>query len=101
MTSAPPIDIFYPSIYWQGLGKHVVDTPSVGILRCSKNLVDARDKKYRQRAESLSLASASVVWIISMVVYLLKQQLLFVGGAISEGDLDKERFHLMGKQSIG
>ena len=37
---------FDPIIYWQGLGKHLVDiAPSVGILRCSKNLVDARDKK--------------------------------------------------------
>ena len=31
-------------IYWHGLDKHLVDTaPSVVILRCSKNPVDARD----------------------------------------------------------
>ena len=51
---------FDPSIYWQGLDKHLVDNAqSVGILRCSKNPVDARDKKYRQKAEYLSLAGAS------------------------------------------
>ena len=33
-----------PSIYWQGLGKHFVDNaPSVGVLRCFKNPIDARD----------------------------------------------------------
>ena len=36
----------------------VDNAPSVGILRCSKNLVDARDKNIQQRAESLSLAGA-------------------------------------------
>ena len=47
-------------IHWQGLGKHLVDNaPSVGILRFSKNPVDARDKNFQQRAESLSLAGAS------------------------------------------
>ena len=50
---------FDPSIYWQGLGKDLVDNaPSVGILRCAKNSVDARDKKNRQRTESLSVAGA-------------------------------------------
>ena len=38
------VTFFDPSIYWQGLGKHLVDNAtSVGILRCSKNPVDARD----------------------------------------------------------
>ena len=33
---------FDPSIYWLGLGKHLVDNaPSVDILRYSKNPVDA------------------------------------------------------------
>ena len=50
---------FDPSIYWQGLGKHLdANALSIGILRRSKNPVDAGDKKYRQRAESLSLAGA-------------------------------------------
>ena len=50
---------FYPSIKWQGLGKHLVDNaPSVGILSCSKNPADARDKNIQQRAKSLSLARA-------------------------------------------
>ena len=44
VTSEAPTEKNYPSIYWQGLGKHlVVNAPSVGILRCSKNPVDARD----------------------------------------------------------
>ena len=31
---------------WQGVCKHLVDNaPSVGIVRCSKNPVDAREKK--------------------------------------------------------
>ena len=34
---------------------------SVGILRYSKNLVDARDKNIQQRAESFSLAGALTV----------------------------------------
>ena len=50
---------------WQGLGKHLVDNaPSVGILSCSKNQVDARDKNIQQRAKSLSLAGALVHKII-------------------------------------
>ena len=54
------VTFFDPSIYWQGLGKHLVDNaPSVGILSCSKNSVDARDKNIQQRAKSLSLAGAS------------------------------------------
>ena len=54
MTTEPPI----------GLGKHLVDNaPSVGVLRCSKNPVDARDKNIQQRAESLSLAGASQLHI--------------------------------------
>ena len=45
---------------WPRLNKHLFDNaPSVGILRCSKNLVDARDKNIQQRAESLSLDGAS------------------------------------------
>ena len=36
----------------------VDNAPSVSVLRCSKNLVDARDKNIQQRAESLSLAGA-------------------------------------------
>ena len=36
----------------------VDNAPSVGIVRCSKNLVDAREKNIRQRAKSLSLAGA-------------------------------------------
>ena len=44
-----------------GLGKHFVDNaPSVGVLRCSKNPVDARECFFQQRAKSLSLAGASV-----------------------------------------
>ena len=36
---------FYPSIFWQGVCKHLVNNaPSVGIVRCSKNPVDAREK---------------------------------------------------------
>ena len=51
---------FDPSIYWQGVCKHLVDNaPSVGIVRCSKNPVDAREKNIQQRAKSLSLAGAS------------------------------------------
>ena len=34
------------------------NAPSVGVLRCSNNLVDARDKNIQQRVESLSLANA-------------------------------------------
>ena len=50
-----------PSIYWQGVCKHlVVNAPSVRIVRCSKNLVDASEKNIQQRAKSLSLAGASV-----------------------------------------
>ena len=36
----------------------VDNAPSVGVLICSKNQVDARDKNIQQRAESLSLAGA-------------------------------------------
>ena len=36
----------------------VDNAPSVGILSCFKNPVDARDKNIQQRAESLSLAGA-------------------------------------------
>ena len=36
----------------------VDNAPSVGILSCSKNAVDARDKNIQQRAKSLSLAGA-------------------------------------------
>ena len=36
----------------------VDNAPSVGIVRCSKNPVDARDKNVQQRAKSLSLAGA-------------------------------------------
>ena len=51
---------FYPSIYWHGVCKHLVaNAPSVGIVRCSKNPVDAREKNIQQRAKSLSLAGAS------------------------------------------
>ena len=51
--------VFDPSIYWQGVCKHlVVNAPSVGIVRCSKNPVDAREKNNQQRAKSLSLAGA-------------------------------------------
>ena len=46
-------------IHWQGLGKHLVDNaPSVGILRFSKNPVDARECFFQQRAKSLNLAGA-------------------------------------------
>ena len=56
---APPSDIFLPEHLPQGLGKHLVDNaPSVGILSCSKNPIDARDKNIQQRAESLSLAGS-------------------------------------------
>ena len=49
--------VFDPSIYWQGVCKHLVDNaPSVGIVRCSKNPVDAREKNIQHRAKSLSLA---------------------------------------------
>ena len=42
-----------------GLGKHFVDNaPSVGVLRCSKNPVDARECFSQQRAKSLNLAAA-------------------------------------------
>ena len=37
----------------------VDNAPSVGIVRCSKNPVDAREKNIQQRAKSLSLAGAS------------------------------------------
>ena len=37
----------------------VDNAPSVGIVRCSKNLVDAREKNIQQRAKSLSLAGAA------------------------------------------
>ena len=41
----PLATVFDPSIYWQGLGKHLADNaPSVGIVRCFKNPVDAREK---------------------------------------------------------
>ena len=44
VTSEASSEFFHPSIYWQGLGNYLVDNaPSVGILRCSKYLVDARD----------------------------------------------------------
>ena len=47
----PLATFFYPSVYWQGLGKHLVDNAaSVSILRCSKNRVYSRDKKFRQGA---------------------------------------------------
>ena len=36
----------------------VDNAQSVGVLRCSKNPVDARNKNIQQRAESLSLAGA-------------------------------------------
>ena len=36
----------------------VYNAPSVGIVRCSKNPVDARKKNIQQRAKSLSLAGA-------------------------------------------
>ena len=36
----------------------VDNAPSVAVLRCSKNPVDARDKNIQQRAESFSLAGA-------------------------------------------
>ena len=40
----PLANVFDPSINWQGVCKHLVDNaPSVGIMRCSKNLVDARE----------------------------------------------------------
>ena len=43
-----------------GICQHVVyNVPSVGILRCSKNPVDARESVFQQRAKSLSLAGAS------------------------------------------
>ena len=51
--------VFDPSIYWQGVCKHLVDdAPSVDIVRCSKNPLDAREKNIQQRAKSLSLAGA-------------------------------------------
>ena len=57
----PLANFFDPSIYWQGLGKHLVDhEPSVGIFEMLYNPVDARDKKLRQRANFDCLASASV-----------------------------------------
>ena len=34
------------------------NAPSVGIVRCSKHPVDAREKNIQQRAKSLSLAGA-------------------------------------------
>ena len=37
------------------------NAPSVGILSCSKNQVDARDKNIQQRAKSFSLAGATGV----------------------------------------
>ena len=50
---------FDPSIYWQGVCKHLVDNaPSVGILICSKNPVDARECFFQQRAKYLNLAGA-------------------------------------------
>ena len=36
----------------------VDNAPSVGIVRCSKNPLDAREKNIQQRAKSLSLAGA-------------------------------------------
>ena len=40
--------------------KHLVDNaPSVDIMKCSKNLVDTREKNIQQRAKFLSLAGAS------------------------------------------
>ena len=38
----------------------VDNVPSVGIVRCSKNLVDAREKNIQQRAKFFSLAGAWV-----------------------------------------
>ena len=38
----------------------VDNAPSVGIVRCSKNPLDAREKNNQQRAKSLSLAGALV-----------------------------------------
>ena len=39
--------------------KHCVDNaPSVGVLRCSKNAVDARECFFQQRAKSLNLDGA-------------------------------------------
>ena len=59
VTSEASSDFFYPSIYWLGLGKLFVDNaPAVGILRCSKNPVDAKFKQFRQRANFDCLASA-------------------------------------------
>ena len=41
------------------LSKHCVNNaPSVGVLRCSKNPVDARQCFFQQRAKSLNLAGA-------------------------------------------
>ena len=61
-----------PALYWQGLGKHLVDNaPSVVILINPKNPVDARDKKYRQRAGSLSLAGALAEVIKGLMVDLI------------------------------
>ena len=43
---------------------------SVGIVRCSKNPVDAREKNIQQRAKSLSLAGALYVTVMSKVKYV-------------------------------
>ena len=41
--------------------------PFVGVLRCSKNPVDARDSFFQQRAKSFSLAGASTVSVCRFV----------------------------------
>ena len=54
-----------------GLGKHWVDNaPSVGILRCSKNQVDARECFFQQRAKSRNLAGACGEASLSFLIYL-------------------------------
>ena len=50
----------------------VDNAPSVGIVRCSKNPVDAREKNIQQRAKSLSLAGALEV-IESLKTVICKQ----------------------------
>ena len=47
----------------------VDNAPSVGIVRFSKNPVDAREKNIQQRAKSLSLAGASVLNLLPRMFF--------------------------------
>ena len=57
LKSANFLTQFY-SRFSKAPARLVDNAPSVGIVRCSKNLVDSREKNIQQRAKSLSLAGA-------------------------------------------